>query len=193
MSAGTPFGILFMTTNAGSVTNALSPGARQFIKFCIVGGSSFVIDFGTFNVLLLLHVPAALALMAGFLLGVTNAYTWNSRWTFRDRQGDRRKQIPLFFATNLVGFLLNLGVTTGVLVAGAHYGWTRTHFTPAQTMVMVLTRSISKANGFSLLALDVAMICATVVVTFWNFGASKFITFRAPTGERSASQVTTTT
>ena len=46
-----------MTTNARSVASVLSPGARQFVKFCIVGGSSFAIDFGTFNVLLLLHVP----------------------------------------------------------------------------------------------------------------------------------------
>ena len=63
------------------------------------------------------------------------------------------------------------------------------HFTPAQTLEMVLTRSASKANGFSLLALDAAKICATVVVTIWNFGASKFITFRAPASERSASPV----
>ena len=178
-----------MTSTTARAASALSPGARQFVKFCIVGGSSFAIDFGPFNVLLLLHVPTVLALMVGFLLGVTNAYIWNSRWTFRDRVGDKRKQIPLFFATNLVGFLLNLVVTTGVLMIGVHYGWTATHFTPAETLVLVLTRSVSKGAGFSLLMLDAAKICATVVVTFWNFGASKFITFRAPTESRSASRV----
>jgi putative flippase GtrA len=169
-----------MTSEARSVGAVLTPGARQFLKFCVVGGSSFVIDFGAFNVLLRLGQPTALALTVGFLLGVSNGYFWNSRWTFKDRRGDSKRQIPIFFATNVVGFLLNLIITTLVLVVGARVGWTPARYNAAETLNMVLFRSVGKGGGFSVLAVDAAKVCATVVVTVWNFGASKFITFREP-------------
>jgi putative flippase GtrA len=171
-----------MTADASNRPGALSPGAQQFLKFCVVGGSSFVIDFGLFNILLKLGQRPVLALTVGFLMGVTNAYIWNSRWTFKERRGDTKRQMPLFFATNFIGFLLNLGITTLVLVVGASAGWTPSRYSAGETLMMVLTRSVGKSSGFSLIALDAAKICATVVVTVWNFGASKFITFRAPAG-----------
>jgi len=169
-----------MTTDATRLRASLSPGAQQFLKFCVVGGSSFVIDFGLFNVLLKLGQSPILALTIGFLCGVTNGYYWNSRWTFKDRKGDAKRQIPIFFATNVVGLLLNVGITTLVLVIGARSGWTSSHVSTMETMKLVLFKSVGTGNGFTLLQLDAAKICATIVVTIWNFGASKFITFRAP-------------
>jgi len=158
------------------------PGVRQLIKFCIVGASSTVLDLGTFN-LMLGHVAPIYAVIAGFVVGVSNGFYWNRQWTFKGRAGDLAKQGPLFVATNIVGLCLNISVTTLALLTAAHLHLTNTSFPAAQTMQMVLFRQES-GEGFSRLALNGAKLCATVVVTTWNFTASKFITFRAPNAAR---------
>jgi len=154
-------------------------GPRQFVKFCIVGASSTIIDFAIFNVLLRFGLPPAVALSISFVGGVTNGFIWNSRWTFKEAQRDTKTQAPKFLATNVVGWLLNLMVTTIALVIAAHLHLTRTHHTPAETLHLVLFRAATNEQGFSALALNAAKLCATVVVTAWNFTASKFITFKA--------------
>ncbi|MBC8102162.1 MAG: GtrA family protein [Cytophagales bacterium] len=154
------------------------PGVRQLVKFCIVGASSTVIDLTIFNILLSLSVPPVFAVVGGFIGGVSNGFYWNRRWTFKGRQGSMAKQGPIFFATNLVGLTLNILVTTLALVVAAHYHLTQTHFSPEETMRLILFRQ-ADGQGFSRLALNAAKLCATVVVTAWNFSASKFITFKA--------------
>jgi putative flippase GtrA len=169
-----------MCYNGSVAISALTarPGLAQFVKFCIVGSTSFVIDFGIYNILLRVGLSPALSLSFSFLVAVVNGFYWNRRWTFRATDGDARKQGPKFLATNAIGWLLNLSVTTLALVLAAHWGLTRTHHTPAETLHLVLFRSANGKQGFSLLALNAAKVCATVVVTAWNFCAAKFFTFK---------------
>src|SRR4051794_15578271 len=68
-------------------------GLRQVAKFCIVGASSTAIDFLVFYTLIEIvhlqqHVASqdlarSMAVLAAFLVAVTNGFYWNSRWTFR--------------------------------------------------------------------------------------------------------------
>lgn len=155
---------------------AQSKGVRQLVKFCVVGVSSLTVDFLVFN-LLFGHVAPIGAIGAAFVAGVSNSFFWNSRWTFAGVKRDVKRQLPLFFATNFVGFLLSAGVTTAVLVIAAHLGLTKHHLPPMETLQLIFFRS-KTSNGFSRLALNAAKICAAVVVMAWNFTASKFITFR---------------
>lgn len=154
------------------------PGVRQLVKFCIVGASSTVIDLTIFNGLLSFSVPPVYAVIGGFIGGVSNGFFWNRRWTFKDRQGSMAKQGPIFFATNLVGLTLNILVTTLALVVAAHLHLTQSQITPEQAVHLILYRSTG-GQQFSRLALNAAKLCATVVVTAWNFSASKFITFKS--------------
>jgi putative flippase GtrA len=156
----------------------VSPGVGQFIKFCVVGASSTVLDVGTFNIALRLGYAPVVALAAGFAIGVSNGFYWNRRWTFKDRAGDVARQGPLFFVTNLVGLFLNVLVTTFALHIAARLHLTRAHLSLAETWHLVLFRQ-THGLGFSLRALNAAKLCAVVVVTMWNFLASKFITFKA--------------
>ena len=61
----------------------------QFVKFGIVGVSNTLISLAVyylcFNVL---HMHYQLANLLGFLISVTNAYYWNSRYVFK--MGERR-------------------------------------------------------------------------------------------------------
>jgi putative flippase GtrA len=154
------------------------PGVRQLVKFCIVGASSTIIDLVIFNIVISLSIPPVFAVIAGFIGGVSNGFYWNRRWTFKEKAGNMAKQGPIFFATNLVGLTLNILVTTLALIVAAHLHLTQTHFTPEQTMRMILFRT-TDGQQFSRLALNAAKLCATVVVTAWNFSASKFITFKS--------------
>ncbi|MBC7808247.1 MAG: GtrA family protein [Akkermansiaceae bacterium] len=158
-------------------------GVRQLVKFCIVGVSSLTIDLLIFN-LLLGHVAPIWALSAAFVAGVSNSFFWNSRWTFAGNQRNLKRQLPIFFGTNFVGFLLNTFITSGVLVLAAYWQLMQTNYPPMETLRLVFFRDTNGA-GFSRLALNAAKMCAAVVVMSWNFTASKFITFRQ-TGAQDA-------
>lgn len=135
-------------------------GVRQFVKFCIVGFGSMLIDVGGLNLLTHTGLHWAVAQVISFSLAVTNGFYWNSRWTFRG-QGDAAKhELYLrFLAVNIVGLLLNMMVMK--LVFAMWPGKTPTHIAAGS------------------LILNVSKGCAIVVVSLWNFFANKHWTFRS--------------
>jgi putative flippase GtrA len=161
-----------------------NPVVRQFVKFCIVGGSSTVIDLGLLWVMmfylrsgdellsqvvgsyLVQHypmlfgsyaakppdaaVPVFKILTSG--LAIFNAFVWNRRWTFKIRGKEHRSvQMQKFFAVAIVGMVLNTIITT------------------------IVNSNLPGAPKTRLL---IAMIVATVLVTFWNFFGQKHWTFK---------------
>lgn len=93
---------------------------RQFMRFATVGLTNSVVDFGVFNLLLVLVPSRNLQVLVLFnsvavALAILNSYLWNTRWTFRvvvyDR-AERRRQILLFLGQALV----NVGVNDIVVV-----------------------------------------------------------------------------
>src|SRR5437588_776639 len=98
---------------AGTGALLQKPGVRQFVKFCIVGASSFAIDVG---IAYLLHyhlfkLPLLFANVISFCLAVTNGFFWNQRWTFRAvGQRKHHEQYVMFFGVNLIGLALNAGI-----------------------------------------------------------------------------------
>jgi putative flippase GtrA len=163
---------------SGSVASFISrKGPRQFVKFCIVGASSTIIDFTLLN---LLHFragfPLPLAATCSFLVAVCNGFYWNRRWTFDAGAGDARRQYPKFVLTNLVGWTLNLTIMTLALVVASGMGLTEVKESPGE-----IVRLIALSRGkevFSPLAVNAAKAAATVCVTAWNFTASKLWTFK---------------
>jgi putative flippase GtrA len=84
---------------------------RQLAKFCIVGGSGYVVNLCVFALcvgpLNMHHLAAA---TVAFVAAVTNNFWWNRRWTFRAQPGRAEVQAPRFFAVSVVAFLFALGV-----------------------------------------------------------------------------------
>jgi putative flippase GtrA len=163
---------------SGSVASfAARPGARQFVKFCLVGASSFVIDIGLLN---LLHyrvgLPVAVAATFSFFAAVCNGFYWNRKWTFRESRGEASRQYPMFVATNVIGWLLNLSIMTLVLMVASTMGLLHTHRTPTEIIRLI---ALKEGKGeFNAITLNGAKVIATVIVTAWNFTASKFWTFK---------------
>ena len=138
----------------------LSPQILQFIRFCLVGLSSFIIDVGISYVLTYkLNIKWEVSKTISFTLAVTNSFLINRKWTF-DAIGQREHhtQYAMFFSVNVVGYLLNLFIMKGVL--------------------FLETGSIS--GNFAKKTFFIATLAATACVVFWNFFANKHWTFKEP-------------
>ena len=78
----------------------------QLVKFCVVGGSGYVVNLCVFTlgvaVMDLHHLAAA---TAAFVVAVLNNFWWNRHWTFGARAGHAGFQAARFFTVSVVAFL----------------------------------------------------------------------------------------
>jgi len=74
---------------AGAGGRLASPVVVQFVKFGIVGVSNTALTFIVYTILLKVFGVWYLAASAvGFMVGATNGFLLNRRWTFREHVGD---------------------------------------------------------------------------------------------------------
>jgi putative flippase GtrA len=83
----------------------------QLVKFCLVGGSGYVVNLTVFA----LSVEAAglhhlVAATLAFAVAFLNNFWWNRHWTFRARRGHAGFQAARFFAVSVVAFLFAASV-----------------------------------------------------------------------------------
>jgi putative flippase GtrA len=86
----------------------------QLMKFCIVGGSGFVVNVSVFFVVNhLMGVHHIVAATVAFVLALFNNFWWNRHWTF-GKHGAREHhagfQAARFFTVSVVAFLVALGI-----------------------------------------------------------------------------------
>ena len=89
----------------------------QLGKFCVVGGSGYVINLVVYTALLKwagLHYLGAA--VVSFLVAISNNYWWNRHWTFRGERGHFAYQGMRFAVVSAVALCANLGLLR-VLVA----------------------------------------------------------------------------
>lgn len=125
-------------------------GARQFIKFALVGVMNTVIDLSVYAICIFwfdLHYLIANAI--AFLSAASNSYILNRRWTFRSEDPRWRRQATKYFLVLGIGF----GINETLLYLFVEHG------------------DLGKIVGKAL---------AIVVVLFWNFGVNKLWTFSKP-------------
>lgn len=84
----------------------------QFLRFCVVGTSNAVIDFGILNLLLWLYPTTDLWKTLGYnsiavLLASTNSFFWNKHWTFQLRSSITSQEIYRFTVLATATTLMN--------------------------------------------------------------------------------------
>jgi putative flippase GtrA len=80
----------------------------KFIKFCIVGFSGMVIDFGTTWLLKeKVRVNKYIANSTGFILAATSNYIWNRFWTFHSENSRIATEYLSFILISLAGLVIN--------------------------------------------------------------------------------------
>lgn len=62
----------------------------QFVKFCVVGVSNFVISYLVYAVAILLGFHWSVGSVLGFVISVLNAFYWNNKYVFAAGNGEHR-------------------------------------------------------------------------------------------------------
>lgn len=120
---------------------------ERFLKFCLVGGSGVVVDFGiTYLAKEFLKLNKYVANSLGFICAATSNYILNRTWTFGSSDPDIAMQYLQFFGFSLVGLAIN-------------------------NLVIYLLHGRVKWNFY------VVKLIATCIVTFWNFSMNYIFTF----------------
>jgi putative flippase GtrA len=91
-------------------TNLSSPVFRQFAKYGVVGVGNTLIHFIVYTVLLNLGVYYLVASTIGYIVGATNSYILNRRWTFRATGMSHATSAPRFALVTGVALAADLGL-----------------------------------------------------------------------------------
>jgi putative flippase GtrA len=119
----------------------------KFIKFCAVGLSGMIIDFGiTWLLKEKIRVNKYIANSTGFILAATSNYIWNRIWTFQSENNHIATEYLFFIVISLTGLVIN------------------------NLLVYFFSDKI-KLNFY------LSKLIAVGVVTLWNFIMNSLITF----------------
>lgn len=144
----------------------------QLVKFGLVGGIAFLIDYGVMNLLIAgFHVNATLAATISFLVSLIFNYVASMHFVFT-RRDDMAKwmEMVIFFVSSAIGLLINDLI---IWIA---------------TSVILPPGTITTNHGKYLLYANIAKLVATVVVSVWNFGIRKWL-LDAPAEGKEASPI----
>jgi putative flippase GtrA len=120
----------------------------KFIKFCVIGFTGMIIDFGTTWVLKeKAGINKYVANSTGFILAASSNYFWNRTWTFRSESQLIAKEYFSFFVISAAGLGIN-------------------------NFIIFLLNDRLRLNFY------LAKLIAVGVVTCWNFTMNYLITFR---------------
>ena len=146
---------------------AVNPALQQFIKFCIIGASSTVIDvFISQRLTYGLGWHWIISKVISFSFAVTNGFIWNSLWTFKGLGSSKKHEHYVKFVTvNLIGLGLNLAIMKPVF--------------------LVFTGRLINQGNPDKFHWAVATGTAILLVAIWNFLANKKWTFKHEPEEAS--------
>jgi len=120
----------------------------KFIKFCAVGFSGMILDFGTTWILKeKFRINKYISNSTGFIFAATSNYMLNRYWTFHSGNKEVATEYLSFMLIALVGLGIN-------------------------NMVIFLLHEKLKLNFYF------AKVLAVGVVTVWNFGMNFLFTFK---------------
>lgn len=120
----------------------------KFLKFCVVGFSGMLIDFGTTWLLKEKgRLNKYIANSTGFIMAATSNYIWNRIWTFNSKNDEIAVEYLSFILISVAGLGIN-------------------------NLVIYLFSDKLKLNFY------LSKLIAIGVVTLWNFALNFLITFR---------------
>ena len=119
----------------------------QFIKFCVVGGTGVVVDFGiTFLFKEKLKLTKYIANSLGFMAAASTNYLLNRWWTFRSHDPEVAQQYVQIVGISAIGLILN-------------------------NIIIYLLNDKARLNFY------LSKLIAIGLVTLWNFFMNYYFTF----------------
>ena len=106
---------------------------KQILKFGVVGGLSFIIDFLIYTAIIAIFgnakVTVAIAAFFGFTISLIFNYFMSMKFVFvHDEKMDRRNEFTIFAVLSLIGLGLNEILILGVLVIFDNVAFLQTGF-----------------------------------------------------------------
>lgn len=97
----------------------------QFVQFGIVGVSNTLISYIVYVILISFHAHYLVASVLGFIASVANAFYWNNKYVFAEKDGEHRSAWKAFLKTFIsyagTGLILaNILLVFWVDFAGVH-------------------------------------------------------------------------
>jgi putative flippase GtrA len=92
----------------------------HFVRFCVVGGLGFIVDFSVLKTVVYLGMSPIGGRGASFPVAVTATWLANRFWTFQHHQGAKRswlRELSTYFAVQSAGFAANFAVYTAMIWA----------------------------------------------------------------------------
>lgn len=138
----------------------------RFLRFATVGVIGAVVDFGTFNLLTnYVGLTAVIASVFSFIAAVISNFTWNRYWTYPDsRSKPLNRQLIQFSVVSLLGLMIRTPIIAIL----------EPLFTRLFTQFSFLPIGFITAE---LLADNLALAVAVIVVMFWNFFINRYWTY----------------
>lgn len=137
----------------------------RFLRFAVVGVIGAVVDFGVANLLVAaFHAPLWFAGTISFIAAVISNFTWNRFWTYPDsRSKPVVRQLLEFTVVSVVGLCIRLPVLAFLEP-------------PVLRLTRQLPLPVSPITP-ELLAKNITLATAVIIVMFWNFFANRFWTY----------------
>jgi putative flippase GtrA len=138
----------------------------RFMRFAIVGIIGAVVDFGVSNLLIqVFSTPLVIAGSISFIAAILSNFYWNRRWTYPDsRSKPISAQLVQFALVSVIGLVIRIPVLAflePVMVS-------ITHQFNLQIPGILDTR---------ILADNLTLAVAVIIVMFWNFFANRYWTY----------------
>ena len=102
----------------------------QFVKFGLVGVLNTLISEGLYVIIVFFGGHYLVASIVGFVISVLNAYYWNSRYVFKQSEGEEKRVwwrvLLKTYAAYLGGQLLNMGLLilwVDIIQIANWFGW----------------------------------------------------------------------
>jgi len=83
---------------------------KKIVKFGSVGALGSVTNIAIFSSLTFLNIHYNIAAVVAFLVAVTQNYSLNKKWTFKEHNTKTKKKFIKYFILNFISFLINLAV-----------------------------------------------------------------------------------
>jgi putative flippase GtrA len=138
----------------------------RFFRFATVGVIGAVVDFGTFNLLTnLVGLAVVSASVISFIAAVISNFTWNRYWTYPDsRTKPVSRQLIQFTVVSIGGLIIRTPIIASLEPFFAQL-FIRSEFLP----IGFFTAEILAGN--------LALAVAVIVVMFWNFFINRYWTY----------------
>ena len=89
-----------------SMTAPNTADRAQFLRFCVVGASGYLVNICAFAISLALCAQHLVAAACGFTVAMVTNFAWNRRWTFASDDRARAKQAGRFFVVSVAACMV---------------------------------------------------------------------------------------